>query len=325
MNKNQLLRLHRLFQTEKYSDLTVICGQKSYAVHKALLCSRSSFFDAACGGRFREAHSGIIDLSEDDPESVKHMINCKSNRHRYTGQSLIAVDFYKLDYLTSSVETLPTPASLHRRNAPKKLNLSLVEDPLLATAAALSPATPPLISDASSPVSSPSTANSPVSATTPDWTIPSKPLLSPASSAFRDDFNIASPTAKSSLLALQRLDLNNGQAYGAQFSTNLVAHARVYAIAEKYDIEGLKALAKWKFATEMNAHHHSAEVPDAIAEVYESTVESDRGLRDVVIQTVRTHPEMVRRADVEDVIKDVPSLAYELFRVGWGLPIVGCQ
>jgi hypothetical protein len=64
----------------KYSDLTIICREKTYAVHRAILCLRSGFFDGACSSSFREARTGIIDLSEDDPAAVEHMIDCVSSR-----------------------------------------------------------------------------------------------------------------------------------------------------------------------------------------------------------------------------------------------------
>lgn len=72
-----VLSCPRMFETGKYSDLTVVCGSKSYPVHRALLASRSSFFDGACRNPFRESETGIVDLSEDDPEAVDHMVYCK--------------------------------------------------------------------------------------------------------------------------------------------------------------------------------------------------------------------------------------------------------
>jgi hypothetical protein len=102
---------------------------------------------------------------------------------------------------------------------------------------------------------------------------------------------------------------------------HLLSHTRVYALAEKYGIKGLKALAKSKFASQMSLHFASTEFAPSIQEVYESTVDSDRGLRDVVIQAFRSHPEVALREDVEDVVRNTPGLAWELFRVGWGLPI----
>lgn len=50
-------------------------------------------------------------------------------------------------------------------------------------------------------------------------------------------------------------------------------------------------------------------------------MDSDRGLRDVVIATFRRYPELAQRRNVGDVVKETPGLAWELFRVAWGLPV----
>ena len=92
--------------------------------------------------------------------------------------------------------------------------------------------------------------------------------------------------------------------------------------ATRYGIAGLKHLARAKFASQMAIHYTSEEFADAIQDVYETTVDEDRGLRDIVIQTFRENPELAQRKDVEYAVKDTPGLAWELFRVGWGLPIV---
>jgi len=102
----------------------------------------------------------------------------------------------------------------------------------------------------------------------------------------------------------------------------LVTHAKVYAIAEKYGIYGLKSLARRKFASQAALHWSSSEFAEAMGDVYETTVDRDRGLRDIVVQSFRAHPELARKKDVEAVVKETPSLAWELFKVGWGMPIV---
>jgi len=102
---------------------------------------------------------------------------------------------------------------------------------------------------------------------------------------------------------------------------HLVTHAKVYAIAEKYEIAGLKSLARNKFSSQLSLHLESPEFPEACQEAYESTFHTDRGLRDVIIQTFRANPDLSLRHDVEMAVRETPGLAFELFRMASGLPV----
>jgi hypothetical protein len=279
--------LASLFECGRYSDLTIVCGAKRYPVHRILLATRSTFFEGACRNGFREAQTGVIDLSEDDPEAVDHMVHY----------------FYHMDYLSKkslsrrSSQRSSRPTSLRssitkRSSPPKKLNLFQVEDPLLALVAAANnsmPLTPP--------ADEPMFQNMDASTKMPD---------TPMADHFFEDDDLESQQSET------ELDVE---------TTHLVTHAKVYAIAEKYGIAGLKVLARSKFADEVELHLSSVEFPEACAEAYESTFHTDRGLRDVIIQTFRANPSLSLRPDVEMVVRETPGLAFELFRMASGLPV----
>ena len=106
----------RLFECGKYSDLTLVCGMKRYSVHRALVCSRSEFFEGACRNPFRESETGVIDLTEDDPEAVEHMVNCKHQ---------------------SSPPMLKSPLTALSRLLPSRLPDKATFPPLITTIAAL--------------------------------------------------------------------------------------------------------------------------------------------------------------------------------------------
>lgn len=103
--------------------------------------------------------------------------------------------------------------------------------------------------------------------------------------------------------------------------SNLLVHTKVYALAEKYDIPSLKQLAKSKFEMAMACFYDSPDFAEAIEEVYCSTIDSDRGLRDVVLEAFKSHPQLASTQDVYNVIKETPSLALELFKIERGIPV----
>lgn len=79
--------LTRLYAQDSLSDLTIICGSRTYKVHKAILCPRSAWFEAACRrDGFREGSDNVItieaasdspgadNVGKDFEEAVAHMI-----------------------------------------------------------------------------------------------------------------------------------------------------------------------------------------------------------------------------------------------------------
>ncbi|EAT89735.2 hypothetical protein SNOG_03004 [Parastagonospora nodorum SN15] len=191
----------------------------------------------------------------------------------------------------SSRPASPLSLGFSKRGPPKKLNLALVEDPLLAsmTASNLSmPLTPP----ADEPVLQNLDASS---------KLPDTPMF--------DQF------------AIDELEGEQSEPELAMQSAHLVTHAKVYAIAEKYGIAGLKVIAQQKFVQELDLHLDSPDFPEACQEAYESTFHTDRGLRDVIVQAFRANPGLSLRPDVEMAVRETPGLAFELYRMASGMPI----
>jgi len=226
---------------------------------------------------------------------------------------ILLSDFYHLDYLTPADDEFQSHEFRHRqlaneRRLPiKKLDLSTIEDPLFALAAAHAPPTP------ETPTLSPPAARS-------DSASYFDRPISPQNKARAKAANAQSYRAASS----SGSDCDSCSEDEDEYETddsNLLNHSRVYALAEKYDMPALKELARAKFEIAMACYYDSPEFADAIEEVYCSTIDSDRGLRDVVLQAFRTHPQLATTQDVYNVIKNTPSLAFELWKVERGVSI----
>ena len=244
----------------------------------------------------KESKSGEVDLSDEDEEAVEHMIHY----------------FYYLDYLSTESESEPfTPIN---QKAPR-FKLQDVEDPLIATASAVSNEQHTLSAVASSSANpTPAMESKPVRSSSPKprTTRPRK------YSRARRDSEAAVPTLTKHSPELS--DDDSVEDEDVEETPDLVAHARVYALAEKYGIEGLKTLAKQKFEVTAADHWCETEFLESAEEAYTSTVESDRGLRDVVLQSFRQRPELASRPDVQKTVQYVPSLAFDLYRVAFGIP-----
>ncbi|KAF2493693.1 hypothetical protein BU16DRAFT_464682, partial [Lophium mytilinum] len=86
-------------------------------------------------------------------------------------------------------------------------------------------------------------------------------------------------------------------AYGGQYGPaenpdpdeQALHHVHVYAIASKYNIPGLQAMAKDCLKTLADAHWDKDWFADIIRSVYETTISTDRGLRDVVLHVFMDH------------------------------------
>ncbi|KAH6628428.1 hypothetical protein F5144DRAFT_536893 [Chaetomium tenue] len=184
--------LRGLYTSGDYSDLVISCQGKEYKVHRAVVCTQSDFFSAACRGGFKEAQEGKIDLPDDSPRLVHIMVHY----------------LYHFDYDAEMGGHEPDVEEL-------------AEGPLYT-------------------------------------------------------------------------------------------HARVYALAEKYLIHGLKAVALRQFKAVIASSFNMIDFLQAMEEVYMSTVEDDRGLRDVVVEAICKHPAWLDKEDVREVLGRLGSLTYDI-------------
>ncbi|THX59129.1 hypothetical protein D6D06_02360 [Aureobasidium pullulans] len=99
----------------------------------------------------------------------------------------------------------------------------------------------------------------------------------------------------------------------------LVNHARMYAMGDKYGIPGLKALAKMKF--EEATKYTYAGLVKAIRIVYTSTVDSDVGLRQIIVTKLHSTgvTSSLGKPGIDQNIKELSELAYALLRKQVGL------
>ena len=98
-------------------------------------------------------------------------------------------------------------------------------------------------------------------------------------------------------------------------SASLVIHARVYALAEKYIVKGLKALALQKFKASASRADEEDWVDNFLAaaeETYTSTVEADRELRSVVLQAFQQKPRLLDEDRTQTLLKKLSSLTFDL-------------
>lgn len=97
-------------------------------------------------------------------------------------------------------------------------------------------------------------------------------------------------------------------------------HASMFAVADKYDIAALGDVAKGKFERAISKtaidNGHFLEV---INNVYSTTPESNRGLRDAIVEQTQIRGSMIREDPVlnprlEKIVSTTPQFAWDLIQ-----------
>ncbi|KAF2134922.1 hypothetical protein P153DRAFT_329795 [Dothidotthia symphoricarpi CBS 119687] len=106
-------------------------------------------------------------------------------------------------------------------------------------------------------------------------------------------------------------------------SFQLVTHAKVYEMADKYDVVGLKALAVEKLSRACEHFWDHDDFAVAANYAFSTTMENDRGLRDLVSTTISKHIELVEKPEIKVLLSQFNGLALGILEEkikehGWG-------
>lgn len=83
----------------------------------------------------------------------------------------------------------------------------------------------------------------------------------------------------------------------------------MYEIADKYQLAGLKALARKLFASEILASWDHELFPAAAHYAFSTTVEEDKDLRDIIIRTIAEHTGLIRTTEIQALMTEFGGLA----------------
>lgn len=99
-------------------------------------------------------------------------------------------------------------------------------------------------------------------------------------------------------------------------SSPMVFNVKVYSIADKYEVFELKSKAKAKFKKSVETCWDMDDFPDAIVEVYKSTLNSDRGLREIVVDVACEHiSELLYKPGFIQVLDDTVGFGSDLCKL----------
>lgn len=97
----------------------------------------------------------------------------------------------------------------------------------------------------------------------------------------------------------------------------LLVHAKVYTVADKYDVPGLKSHVAAKFHDTCRLFWNSTTFPLAARFIFESTPEHDEQLRDIVFETIESHRRLIKKPAVKAFLMAGNGVAFRLLKFTW--------
>jgi hypothetical protein len=96
---------------------------------------------------------------------------------------------------------------------------------------------------------------------------------------------------------------------------SLLINAKVYVIADKYEIQALKDLATAKYMHVLPETWNNSAFTESASLVYNNTMETDRMLRDAIVQGASENVKvLLDRGEFVDLLKSQSDLAVEVLR-----------
>ncbi|KAH7381197.1 hypothetical protein DE146DRAFT_278733 [Phaeosphaeria sp. MPI-PUGE-AT-0046c] len=109
-------------------------------------------------------------------------------------------------------------------------------------------------------------------------------------------------------------DYSDDLSHDFEDDSALLKEPRVYALADRFLLGDLKALATAKLQKKLEELWTSQEFPDCIRQVYATTVESDRAMRSAVVEVAKEHVrELGTKVEFKDLIREGGDFAVEYF------------
>ncbi|KAL5115330.1 hypothetical protein ACEQ8H_006775 [Pleosporales sp. CAS-2024a] len=95
-------------------------------------------------------------------------------------------------------------------------------------------------------------------------------------------------------------------------SGQLLTHAKMYEMGDKYQVSGLKELSQFKFELACAKFWHDKVFAQAAAHAFSTTPEDDKGLRRIVIKTISEHMGLLKKKEVSALLMEFNGLAFGL-------------
>tara|TARA_R110002003_G_scaffold124_13_gene11302 strand:+ start:1997 stop:2401 length:405 start_codon:yes stop_codon:yes gene_type:complete len=105
-------------------------------------------------------------------------------------------------------------------------------------------------------------------------------------------------------------------------TTQLLLHAKMYEIGDKYDVQGLQQLAREKFLRACVEYWNDDNFAPAAHLAFTTTPESDDGLRTIISNIISQHMVLLNKPEVEALLNEFNGLAVDLLKkrgkeMGW--------